>query len=66
VLAQKLLADGEPAVKVFALVDDFAGQAHVRIGQNFAGVGANTDQHGYDLAQQVIAGEHVWLERGIL
>ena len=66
VLAQKLLADGEPAVKVFALVDDFAAQAHARIAQNFAGVGENSDQHGYDLAQQVIAGEHIWLERGIL
>ena len=66
VLAQKLLKDGEPEAKVFALVDDFAAQANLRIAQNFTGVGQNSDQHGYDLAQQVIAGEHVWLERGIL
>ncbi|MDB6127388.1 MAG: acyl-CoA dehydrogenase domain protein, partial [Verrucomicrobia bacterium] len=66
VLAQKLLLDGEPEVKVFMLVDDFAEQAQHRIAQNFSGVGDNADQHGYDLAQQVIAGEHTWLERGIL
>ena len=66
VFAQKLLRDGEPEAKVFTLVDDFAAQAHVRIAQNFSGVGHNTDQHGYDLAQEILAGEHTWLERGIL
>jgi len=66
VLAQKQLLDGEPEAKVLTLVDDFAAQAHLRIAQNFAGVGHNSDQHGYDLAQQIIAGEHTWLERGIL
>ena len=66
VFAQKLLQDGEPEAKVFTLVDDFAAQAHQRIRQNFAGVGQNADQHGYDLAQQIIKGEHTWLERGIL
>jgi len=66
VFAQKLLKDGEPEAKVFTLVDDFAAQAHLRIAQNFAGVGHNSDQHGYDLAQEILAGEHTWLERGIL
>ena len=66
VLAQKLLKDGEPEARVLAVVDDFAAQAETRIAQNFAGVGRNSDQHGYDLAQQVIKGEHRWLERGIL
>ncbi len=66
VFAQKLLQDGEPEAKVFALVDDFAAQAHLRIAQNFTGVGKNSDQHGYDLAQEIIKGEHTWLERGIL
>ena len=66
VFAQKLLQDGEPEAKVFALVDDFAAQAHLRIAQNFTGVGKNSDQHGYDLAQEIIKGEHIWLERGIL
>ena len=64
--AQKLIADGEDAGKVIVLVDDFRAQAMQRIRQNFRGIGDNADQHGYDLAQQVIAGEHQWVERGIV
>jgi alkylation response protein AidB-like acyl-CoA dehydrogenase len=66
VYAQKLLDDGEPAEKVFPLVDDFRAQALLRIRQNFDGIAHNADQHGYDLTQQVIAGQHTWLERGIV
>lgn len=64
--AQKLLHEGAEAEKVFTLVDDFALQAHTRIGQNFAGVSRNADEHGYDLAQQIARHEHTWLESGIL
>lgn len=64
--AQKLLQDGEPEAKVLALVDDFRAQALMRIEQNFAGITDNADQHGYDIAQQVINGEHEWIERGIV
>ena len=66
VYAQKLLQDGEPAAKVFMLVDDFHAQARHRIDRNFYDIGHNADQHGYDLAQQVINGEHQWVERGIV
>lgn len=66
VYAQKLLKEGEPEVKVFALVDDFRAQALLRIRQNFAGVSRNADQSGYELAQGVIKGDHQWVERGIL
>lgn len=66
VYAQKLLHEGEPAAKVFTLVDDFRAQALIRIRQNFDGIAHNADQHGYDLTQQVIAGEHTWVERGIV
>ena len=54
------------AAKVLVLVDDFHAQAMQRIRQNFRGIGDNADQHGYDLAQQVIAGDHQWVERGIV
>jgi hypothetical protein len=64
VYAQKLIRDGEPEAKVLVLVDDFAAQARQRIEQNFRGVGANSDGHGYALAQEIVAGEHTWLERG--
>jgi hypothetical protein len=66
VFAQKLINDGEPAAKVLTLVDDFAAQAHHRIAQNFRGIGENSDGHGYALAQEIIAKEHTWLERGII
>lgn len=66
VYAQKLLGDGEPAEKVLALVDDFRAQAQRRVEENFRGVARNADQPGYEVAQQVIAGEHTWAERGIL
>lgn len=66
VFAQKLLQDGDPEAKVFMLVDDFHAQAMIRIARNFADIARNADQHGYDLAQQVIAGDHRWVERGIV
>ncbi|MDI1337256.1 MAG: acyl-CoA dehydrogenase family protein [Lacunisphaera sp.] len=66
VYAQKLLQDGEAEGKVLMLVDDFRAQALIRVEQNFRGIGHNADQHGYDLAQQVLAGEHQWVERGIV
>ena len=66
VFAQKLINEGQAAEKVFMLVDDFHAQAMMRIRQNFAGVGHNSDQHGYDLAQEIIAGEHQWVEHGIV
>ena len=47
-------------------IDRTYSGAHLRIAQNFTGVGKNSDQHGYDLAQEIIKGEHTWLERGIL
>jgi hypothetical protein len=64
--AQKLIADGEAADKVLVLVDDFHAQAMQRIRANFRGIGDNADQQGYALAQQVIAGDHAWVERGIV
>lgn len=64
--AQKLIDEGESDAKVCTLVDDFVAQARLRIRQNFAGIARNADQSGYELTQQVLAGEHVWAERGIL
>lgn len=66
VYAQKLLREGEPEEKVLLLVDDFAAQAHARMERNFRGITHNTDERGYALAQEIVAGEHAWLERGIL
>jgi hypothetical protein len=65
VYAQKLLRDGEPAEKILTVLDDFVAQAQTRLEQNFRGVGNNSDEHGYRVAQEVVAAEHAWLERGI-
>lgn len=64
--AQKLLRDGEPEARLFALVEDFRAQALARIEQNFRGIRRNSDQQGYALAQAVVGGEHTWIERGII
>lgn len=64
--ADKLINEGEPAERVLVLVEDFHAQARLRIDQNFAGVGRNADEHGYALAQEVIRGDHQWVERGIV
>ncbi|MBK8858389.1 MAG: acyl-CoA dehydrogenase family protein [Opitutaceae bacterium] len=66
VYAQWRLREGEVEAKVLALVDDFALQARARIEANFRGVHDNSDQSGYVLAQQIVAGEHEWLEQGII
>jgi alkylation response protein AidB-like acyl-CoA dehydrogenase len=66
VYAQKLINDGEPAAKVLTLMDDFATQAHARIAANFRNVSDNSDQQGYALAQEIVGGEHTWLERGTI
>jgi alkylation response protein AidB-like acyl-CoA dehydrogenase len=66
VYAQRQVSSGEPAEKLFILVDDFAVQARARIDANFRGLRHNSDQAGYDVAQQVLRGEHTWLERGIV
>ena len=63
---QQLLRDGEAEAKVLTIVDDVAAQAHARITQNFRGVACNSDDAGYAVAQQIVAGEHTWLERGIM
>ncbi len=66
VYAQKLINDGEPAEKVLTLMDDFAIQAHARVATNFRNVSTNSDAQGYALAQEIVAGEHTWLERGMI
>ncbi len=66
VYAQKKLNDGEAEAKVLDVVDDFAAQAQERIALNFLRIGDNSDDHGYKLAQQVVAGDHTWLEQGVV
>jgi len=48
-----------------ALADLFAKQARRRVDELFAALWANDDEQAYRLAQDVLAGEHVWLEDGV-
>src|SRR5881628_2656572 len=62
-LAQK---DPAAARSARALADLFCCQARARIATNFEGLWSNTDVPTYRVAQDVLAGEHRWLERGMV
>jgi len=54
---------GERAVR---LADVFCRQARGRIRSKFAGLWRNEDVPTYKVAQEVLKGEHRWLERGMV
>jgi alkylation response protein AidB-like acyl-CoA dehydrogenase len=53
---------GEEAVR---LADAFCRQARRRVRSLFGALWANDDDVNYELAMQVLEGEHAWLEEGI-
>ncbi|HVH09928.1 MAG TPA: acyl-CoA dehydrogenase family protein [Gemmatimonadales bacterium] len=62
------LATEDPAAgrRAMELADLFCRQARERIRVKFRELWRNTDQTGYRLAQEVLKGEHRWLERGMV
>lgn len=67
VTCARALADaraGRPGA--FDLADVFCREARVRVDQLFANLFGPADQRVYRLAQQVLKGEHAWLETGII
>jgi len=62
-LLQRDRASGERAVR---LADVFCRQARGRIRAKFAGLWRNEDVPTYKVAQEVLKGEHRWLERGMV
>jgi hypothetical protein len=56
-------AAGERAVR---LADVFCRQARRRVHATFAGLRRNEDVPTYKLAQEILAGDHRWLERDIV
>src|SRR5881296_655454 len=62
-LYQRDRATGERAVK---LADLFCRQARRRVRSKFNGLRRNEDVPTYKLAQEILAGEHRWLERDIV
>jgi alkylation response protein AidB-like acyl-CoA dehydrogenase len=65
--AQALLAqDRATGQHAVALADLFCRQARARITAKFARLWRNADVAAYRVAQEVLEGEHRWLERGMV
>jgi len=57
---------GNLADKPLVMADLFCRTARRRVKGLFRGLWRNDDRHGYNIAQQVVAGDHAWLEEGVL
>ena len=64
--AQWLLGQGRPSDEVLSLADYFCRSARTRIDSHFAGTRRNVDKPGYQLTQDLLAGKHEILRRGIV
>jgi alkylation response protein AidB-like acyl-CoA dehydrogenase len=64
--AQAKINAGEPAAEVLSLAHYFCRSARSRIDYHFAGTSRNADQPGYALTQELLAGKHEGLRRGIV
>ena len=67
--ADKLTRDGAGQTEkadLRQLADYFCRASRLRIEERFRGVRRNADRQGYRLAQQVLAGKHPELEKGIV
>jgi hypothetical protein len=64
--AQWLLGQGKPADETLALADYFCRSARLRIDHHFAGTAKNVDRRGYQLTQDLLAGKHNFLSKGIV
>ncbi len=56
------VSGGKPA----AVADLFCRGARRRVAELFRALKSNDDRRSYNLAQQVVEGEHAWLEAGVL
>ena len=64
--AQAKIDAGEPAAEILSLTRYFCRSARARIAHHFAGTSENADKAGYDLTQELLAGKHADLGRGIV
>ena len=64
--AQHKIDRGEPVEEVLSVATYFCRSARMRIDHHFAGVGRNADRRGYDLTQELLAGKHEGLRKGIV
>jgi alkylation response protein AidB-like acyl-CoA dehydrogenase len=64
--AQSKIDAGEPADEILSLAGYFCRSARMRIDHHFAGTSQNADKAGYALTQELLAGKHDELRRGIV
>src|SRR6478736_1711068 len=64
--AQSKIDAGEPADEILSLAKYFCRSARMRIDHHFAGTSENADKAGYALTQELLAGKHEELRRGIV
>ena len=64
--AQSKIDAGEPAAEILSLAGYFCRSARMRIDHHFAGTSENADKSGYALTQELLAGKHEELRRGIV
>ena len=64
--AQAKIDAGEPAAEILSLTRYFCRSARARIAHHFVGTSDNADKAGYDLTQELLAGKHEDLRRGIV
>jgi alkylation response protein AidB-like acyl-CoA dehydrogenase len=64
--AQSKIDAGEPVDEILSLAGYFCRSARMRIDQHFAGTSENADKAGYALTQELLAGKHDELRRGIV
>jgi hypothetical protein len=64
--AQSKIDAGEPAAEILSLAGYFCRSARMRIDHHFAGTTKNADKSGYALTQELLAGKHEDLRRGIV
>lgn len=64
--AQSKMNSGAAPDESLALADYFCRSARLRIDHHFAGTRRNVDQRGYQLTQNLLAGKHEILRKGIV
>jgi alkylation response protein AidB-like acyl-CoA dehydrogenase len=65
--AQAMRSRQDPyAIRAVELADVFCRETRRRIARRFAGIRSNDDVRKYKTARRLLAGEHLWLERGLV
>jgi alkylation response protein AidB-like acyl-CoA dehydrogenase len=64
--AQYKIDRGEPVEDILSVASYFCRSARMRIDHHFAGTSENADRAGYNLTQELLAGRHEDLRKGIV